>query len=212
MKTELRPFKSNNDIAYTAEVLKQGGLVVFPTETVYGLGVMMDKEEALQKVYEIKGRDTSKPLSILAADVSQVYEAAEIIEKEPVERIAAAFWPGPLTMVFPKDPQVPDAVTAGKDTIGIRIPDHPFAKALVELVGAPLATTSANLSGMPAAVSAEEAFQALNGKVDLIIDGGTSTVKVASTVAAIEGKEITVYREGVISKEALLQAISGTDE
>lgn len=207
MQTELIEQHSVNAVERAAEVLKNGGLVVFPTETVYGLGALMSKPAALKRIYDIKGRDEKKPLSILLTDKSQVRLAAqpEETDQRAVENLAETYWPGPLTMVLPKKPGIPDSVTAGLDTIGIRVPDHAFALALVKAAGEPVATTSANLSGMPAAVTAQEAKEALDGKVNLIVDGGSCPVKVASTVIGFDGGRVKIYREGLLTKEEIMQ-------
>ena len=209
INTECRTDQTAEAAEYAASVLKNGGLVVFPTETVYGLGALLSATDAVHRIYEIKGRDEKKPLSILIGNTEQMEELAPASEeRKAAMRLAEAFWPGPLTVVLPKTGIVPDIVTAGGSTVGFRMPVHQFALELLHAAGEPVVTTSANLSGQPAAVSAEEAIRALDGKVELIIAGGECPVQVPSTVVGLQEDGILIFREGIISEEQIRHALS----
>lgn len=190
-----------------ADVLKGGGLAVFPTETVYGLGAVMSSDNAVRKIYEVKGRSKRKPLSILAASASDVENLAEI-EPDILSLIAQNFWPGPFTLVAPKKSSVSDVITADCSTVGIRIPADDFALALIRKTKLPLVTTSANISGLAAAASADEAINALNGKVDIIIKGRNCPLGVASTVAEYKNGNLKILREGSILKAELFEKLN----
>lgn len=185
-----------------ADVLKRGGLAVFPTETVYGLGTVMNNDAAVRKIFEVKGRSEGKPLSILAGCALDIENLADI-DPKILSLIEENFWPGPFTLVAQKKPAVSDIITAGKATVGIRIPADEFALTLIKAVGIPLVTTSANISGLPAATSADEAIEALCGKVDIIIKGKKCPVGIASTVAEYQDGALKILREGSLSGSVL---------
>ena len=186
-------------------ILKQGGIVAFPTDTVYGLGAAVNLPQAVARVYEVKERPKNMPLPLLLADKSQIEEVAEPVP--PIAwLLAAKFLPGALTIVLFKSKSVPDTVTGGGKTVAIRIPAHPVPLALARGVGTPIVGTSANLSGKPSALTAEEVYTQLDGKVDLIIDGGRCPGGRESTIVDLTGETPIVLREGAISQEELESA------
>jgi L-threonylcarbamoyladenylate synthase len=186
-------------------ILKEGGIVAFPTDTVYGLGAAISFPQAVARVYDVKKRPQNMPLPLLLADKSQIGEVAEAVP--PVAwLLAEKFLPGALTMVLFKSKAVPDTVSGGGKTVAIRIPAHPIPLALIKGLGAPIVGTSANLSGQPSALTAEEAYTQLNGRVDLIIDGGRCPGGRESTVVDLTSETPAVLREGAISKEELENA------
>jgi L-threonylcarbamoyladenylate synthase len=186
-------------------ILKEGGIVAFPTDTVYGLGAAVNLPQAVERVYEVKGRVKNTPLPLLLADKSQIDEVAEAVP--PIARLLAEkFLPGGLTMVLFKSKSVPDTVTGGGKTVAIRIPAHPVPLALARGVGTPIIGTSANLSGQPSALTAEEVYAQLDGRVNLIIDGGRCLGGRESTIVDLTGKTPLILREGAISRKELKSA------
>jgi len=183
-------------------ILKQGGLVAFPTDTVYGLGACAYIPQAVERVYQVKGRARDMALPLLVANNTQISEVAENIP--PVAwLLIRRFLPGALTLVLPKSKSVPDVVTAGGKTVGVRIPAHPVPIALIEGLAAPIVGTSANLTGQPSPLTADEVYAQLGDKVDLIIDGGRCPGGRESTVVDVTGETPVVLREGAISIEEL---------
>lgn len=183
-------------------ILKQGGLVAFPTDTVYGLGACAYIPKAVERVYQVKGRLKDMALPLLVANNTQISEVAENI---PLVAwlLIRRFLPGALTLVLPKSKSVPDVVTAGGKTVGVRIPAHPVPIALIEGLAAPIVGTSANLTGQPSPLTADEVYAQLGDKVDLIIDGGRCPGGRESTVVDVTGETPVVLREGAISIEEL---------
>jgi len=185
-------------------ILKQGGLVAFPTDTVYGLGAGVNIPQAVERVYRVKERPSSMALPLLLADISQISEVAELVP--PIAwLLAKKFLPGALTMVLSKSRSVPDIITAGGKTVAIRIPAHPVPVALVRGLGAPIIGTSANLSGKPSALTADEVYSQFGDKVDLVIDGGKCQGGRESTIIDVTGEVPEILREGAISKKNLKQ-------
>jgi L-threonylcarbamoyladenylate synthase len=185
-------------------ILKQGGIVAFPTDTVYGLGACISIPQAVERVYQVKGRPRSMALPLLLADKSQIAQVAEPVP--PIAWLLAdKFLPGALTMVLPKAKSVPDIVTGGGKTVAVRIPAHPIPIALVRGLGTPIVGTSANLSGKPSSLTAEGVYAQLGDRVDLIIDGGRCPSGKESTIVDLTGQTPMVLREGAISKEELEQ-------
>lgn len=183
-------------------ILKQGGLVAFPTDTVYGLGACAYIPQAVERVYQVKGRPKDMALPLLVANNTQISEVAENIP--PVAwLLIRRFLPGALTLVLPKSRLVLDVVTAGGKTVGVRIPAHPVPIALIEGLAAPIVGTSANLTGQPSPLTADEVYAQLGDKVDLIIDGGRCPGGRESTVVDVTGETPVVLREGAISIEEL---------
>ncbi len=185
-------------------MLRQGGLVVFPTDTVYGLGASVSVPQAVERVYKLKERPLNMALPLLLADISQIGEVAESVS--PIAWLLAdRFLPGALTMVLYKSKSVPGIITAGGRTVAVRIPAHPVPVALVRGLGAPIVGTSANLSGKPSALTADEAYSQFGDKIDLVIDGGRCPGGRESTVIDVTGEVPVVLREGAISGEELRQ-------
>ena len=189
-------------IKEAAIVVKNGGLVAFPTETVYGLGASVFDEEAVRRVYEVKERSPDKPLAVCVSSLDQFRQIASSIP-EQAEAIIRNFLPGPLTVILVKRRTVSSAVTASKTNVGIRYPDHKIALALIDAAGVPLAATSANVSGHPSPCSAGEIQAELSDRIDLIIDGGACEFKAASTVIDLSSSPARILREGAISQEEL---------
>jgi L-threonylcarbamoyladenylate synthase len=194
------------DIARAVTVLRAGGLIVFPTDTVYGVGALATNPDAVAALYVAKQRPGSKaiPLLVPTLEVLSTVVAAVPAAARP---LAERFWPGALTMVLRRAPSVPDVVTASGETVAVRIPDHPVALALLDALAAPLAATSANLSGERAPDTAEDALAQLDGRVDLVLDGGRCPGGVASTVIDMTSDPPVVLREGGIGAAALWRAM-----
>lgn len=185
-------------------ILKQGGIVALPTDTVYGLGACMHIHKAVERVYTVKERPRDMPLSLLLAHMSQINEVAEPVP--PVAwLLAESFLPGALTLVLHKSKLVPDIVTAGGITIAVRIPAHPVPVALVEGLGAPISGTSANLSGKLNTLTAGEVYSQFGDKIDLVIDGGRCPGGRESTIVDVTGEVPVVLREGAIALSELKQ-------
>ena len=183
-------------------ILKQGGVVAYPTDTVYGLGACGGIPEAIERVYDIKERPRNMPLPLLLADVSQLTKVAEPVSPSAWSLIHS-FLPGALTLVLPKSKSVPDIITAGGTTVAVRIPAHPVPITLIEGLGIPIVGTSANLSGQPSPLTAEEVYSQLGNKIDLIIDGGWCLGGRESTIIDMTGQTPVLLREGAISREEL---------
>ena len=185
-------------------ILKQGGIVAFPTDTVYGLGAWAGNQQAVERVYQVKERPQNIALPLLLAHTSQISEVAE-----PVPQIAWLladnFLPGALTLVLSRANSVPDIVTAGGVTVAVRIPAHPVPVALVEGLGAPIIGTSANLSGKPSALTADDVYSQFGDKIDLVIDGGRCPGGRESTIVDVTRETPVVLREGAIALTELEQ-------
>ena len=185
-------------------ILKQGGLVAFPTDTVYGLGAWADHQPAVERVYRVKERPRNIALPLLLADISQIGGVAEPVP--PIAWLLAHnFLPGALTIVLHKSNSVPDIITAGGITVAVRVPAHPVPIALVQGLGAPIVGTSANVSGKPSALTADEVYSQFGNKIDLVIDGGRCPGGRESTIIDVTGEEPIILREGAISREELRQ-------
>jgi len=201
---ELRSkLKNDPAVIEAAELLKAGEIVALPTETVYGLAADAMNPGAVEKIFRAKGRPQDNPLIVHIADKSQLRKltAAEIPIK--AEKLMERFWPGPLTIIFPKSPAVPAVTSAGLDTIAVRMPAHPLMLAVIERSGLTLAAPSANTSGFPSPTRAEHVFNDLKHKIPLILDGGACHFGVESTVIDIRAEEIKVLRPGGISREEI---------
>ena len=185
-----------------ADVWAQGGLVAFPTETVYGLGGNALDEKAAGKIYAAKGRPSDNPL---IAHVSCAAEVTPLVKYIPEagKKLMDAFWPGPLTIIFPKSDIVPYGTTGGLDTVAVRMPVDPVANRLIALAGVPVAAPSANTSGRPSPTTADHVWQDLNGKIEMIIDGGPVGIGVESTIVDVSGDVPAVLRPGAITMEML---------
>ena len=185
-------------------ILREGGLVAFPTDTVYGLGAAANLPQAVARVYKVKQRPRNMPLPLLLADVSQIGEVAESVP-EVAWLLIRSFLPGALTIVLPRSNSVPDVVTAGGTSIAVRIPAHFVPVALIEGLGRPIVGTSANLSGQPSPLTADEVYAQLGNRIDWIIDGGTCPGGRESTLVDVTGEVPVVLREGAISRKELEQ-------
>lgn len=187
-------------------IIRNGGLVAFPTETVYGLGGNALDAEAAAKIYEAKGRPSDNPLIAHIASEAQLHEIADGVS-QAAEKLMDAFWPGPLTMIFDKKEIVPDGTTGGLPTVAVRMPAHPAALALIEAAGVPVAAPSANLSGRPSPTLPEHVIQDLSGRIDLIIDGGCCDIGLESTIVDMTGEVPMILRPGYITREMLEEVV-----
>lgn len=198
------------DIAHAAELLKSGGTVAFPTETVYGLGANALDVAAVAKIFKAKERPGWDPLIVHVADAAMLERVAAVPEElnAKVKALAAAFWPGPLTILLPRTTEVPDAVTAGRPLVGVRMPAHPVAAELLHRAGVPIAAPSANRFGRPSPTTAAHVLTDLDGRIDAVLDGGHTSVGVESTVFDLAARAI--YRPGAVSA-AMLARVIGED-
>ncbi len=178
-------------------ILKKGGIVVYPTDTFYGLGANVYQAEVVKKIYILKARDLAKPVSLVVSDLTMAREMATAIP--PIfESIAHQFWPGPLTIVLKAAPSLPAELQSPEGSVGIRWPDHPWLRALIEGAGFPLTATSANLTGKKEISDPEEALKIFSGKVDIIVDAGKSHSLLPSTVIDLTQKRPRILREGAV--------------
>lgn len=201
--------KENPDVPEMSElgqIIKKGGLVAFPTETVYGLGGDALNPESSRKIYAAKGRPSDNPLIVHIAKTEDLKPLVKEIP-ENAAKLAEKFWPGPLTMIFPKSEIVPKETTGGLDTVAIRFPSHPVAKAFIESAGGYVAAPSANLSGKPSPTIAKYVLQDLSGRVDAIIDGGDIPIGLESTIVDLTGDVPMILRPGYITKEMLEEVV-----
>lgn len=194
------------DISRAVEVLRGGGIVAFPTDTVYGIGAHGMLPQAVERLYAVKERPHDKAIPLLLPGF-EALPAVVAGVPEAARALAGRFWPGALTIVLRRSPNVPDAVTAGGETVAVRMPDHALTLALLRALAAPLAATSANLSGEPAPDTAEGVLAQLEGRIDLILDGGRCPGGVASTVVDLTVDPPEVLRAGEIGLDALRGAI-----
>lgn len=205
MQTLLITSANEGNIAKAADIISNGGLVVMPTETVYGLGANALDKNAVTNVYKAKGRPMDNPLIVHLAKP----EDAELYAhtNETFYKLAERFMPGPLTVILPKKDIIPYEVTCGLDTVAIRVPSNEIAHSLIELSGCPIAAPSANLSGKPSPTSFEHVVDDMNGRVDAIIDGGKCDVGVESTVIILKGNSAEILRPGLVTYEELAEII-----
>lgn len=199
--------RSTGAIERAAEILRTGGLVAFPTETVYGLGALGLDPEAVERIFVAKGRPHTDPLILHVGEESWVRDLVSTLP--PVaEALMEAFWPGPLTLVLPKAARVPDLVTAGMDSVAVRMPAHPVALELIRSVGQPIAAPSANLFSRPSPTTAAHVLQDLDGRIDAVLDGGPTDVGVESTVLDLRGDEPAILRPGGVTHAELERALA----
>lgn len=196
----------DEELAEAAQILRDGGLVAFPTETVYGLGANALDEAAAKKIYAAKGRPSDNPL---IAHISCLEELKPLVTYIPEagRKLAEAYWPGPLTMVFPKSDIVPYGTTGGLDTVAVRMPSDPVANRLIKLAGVPVAAPSANTSGRPSPTTAQHVWQDMEGKIEMILDGGPVGIGVESTIVDVSGDVPTLLRPGAITMEMLRETV-----
>lgn len=210
MKTEYVDLRDGKDVKEglykAAEIIKTGGLVAFPTETVYGLGANGLDENAVPKIYEAKGRPSDNPLIL---HISEFDEIKNIVKEIPDVAFVLAdeFWPGPLTMVFKKSDIVPYRTTGGLESVAVRMPSNRIARELIKTAGVPVAAPSANSSGRPSPTKADHVLCDLDGKIDMVIDGGTVDIGLESTIVDVTGEVPVILRPGFITEEMLSEAI-----
>lgn len=196
----------DEELQEACKILQQGGLVAFPTETVYGLGGDALRPEASAKIYEAKGRPSDNPLIVHVADMEALEDVAQNIPGAAY-KLARHFWPGPLTMIFSKKEKVPKSTTGGLDTVAVRMPSHPIARALIRESGVYIAAPSANTSGRPSPTKAEHVQEDLDGRIDMIIDGGAVGIGLESTIVDMSTGIPTILRPGYITKEMLEEVL-----
>ncbi len=200
--------KNNNSekLEEIASLINNNKVIVFPTETVYGIGTNGLDRNAIEKLYKIKERTFSKPITLLVSSYEMICSVANIIS--PLEKkIISNFFPGPVTLILNKKKIVPNILTANTDTVGVRMPDNELILKLIEYCKVPIATSSANISGFPASIDVEDIYNCFKDKVDLYIDGGKSRIGVPSTVVKVENNDIKILREGIITKKDILARI-----
>ena len=208
MKTVLSPV-TPEALADAGELIRAGQLVGFPTETVYGLGANALDEAAVGRVFEAKGRPGDNPLIVHISDLGQLPPLIAVEPGETARKLMAAYWPGPMTLIFPKSDRVPLAVTAGLDTVAVRFPAHPAAQALIDAARRPIAAPSANRSGRPSPTTAAHVLEDMDGRIPLILDGGPCEVGLESTVIDLTGDVPRILRPGGVTKEMLEAAAGG---
>lgn len=196
----------DEELAEAAQILRDGGLVAFPTETVYGLGANALNEEAAKKIYAAKGRPSDNPL---IAHISCIEELEPLVKEIPEagRKLAEAYWPGPLTMIFPKSSIVPYGTTGGLETVAVRMPSDPVANRLIRLAKVPVAAPSANTSGRPSPTTAQHVWQDMNGRIEMILDGGPVGIGVESTIVDVSSEVPTLLRPGAVTMEMLEQTV-----
>jgi L-threonylcarbamoyladenylate synthase len=193
-------------IQTAAVILRAGGLVGLPTETVYGLGANALDRDAVQAIFEAKGRPADDPVIVHLMEASQIERVA--YANPPAWQLAECFWPGPLTLVLPRRPEVPDEVTAGLDTVGVRVPAHPVARAILEAANLPIAAPSANLFGRTSPTTARHVLDDLDGRIDAVVDGGPTQVGLESTIVDLVSRPPRLLRPGGLPAEAV-EAVLG---
>lgn len=205
MKTILLPARSPGTMEYALNILRSGGLVAFPTDTVYGLGALVFDDNAIKSIYTAKDRPIEKAIPVLLADPVDMDKVGQEIP-EIAYKLASRFWPGPLTCLIPKRPTLPESISA-TSTVGVRVPDHLQARALLRAAG-PMAVTSANISGRANPSTANQVLAQLNGRIPLIIDGGKTPGGVPSTVVDCSTDKLKILREGPVSLEEIRLKLS----
>ncbi len=210
MKTLIIEKQDEKSLMAAGEIIKNGGIVAFPTETVYGLGANAYDEAAIKKIYKAKGRPSDNPLIVHIASAEDVGKVAREIP-ENAKKLIERFAPGPFTLILKKQPSIPDIVTAGLDTVGVRIPKSTTARAFIEAAGVPIAAPSANISGKPSPTKAEHAIADLDGRADAIICGENSDIGVESTIIDVTGEIPVILRPGGITKEDIVEVCGAAE-
>ncbi len=208
MQTEILSSSSPEALPRAYEVLQAGGLVAFPTDTVYGVGALAFDGKAVESIYAAKARPPEKAIPILIGDAEDV-EKVGVDIPDAARQLISRFWPGPLTILVPKRPDLPEAVSA-TSTVGVRVPDHEVARELLRRAG-PMAVTSANISGAQSPITAQQVYEQLGGRIPLIIDGGRTPGGVPSTLVDCTTAELKILREGPISLTELRSALSNLE-
>ena len=206
MLTQVKPV-SPESIEEAAQLIRDGELVGMPTETVYGLGANALDETAVRKIFAAKGRPADNPLIVHVSCLDEIVPLVKYIP-ESAKRLMEAFWPGPMTLILPKSDAIPSVVSAGLDTVGIRLPQSEAARALIRAAGRPIAAPSANRSGRPSPTTAQHVFEDMDGRIPLILDGGASEVGVESSVIDATGETPIILRPGGITPE-MVEAVLG---
>ena len=192
----------HGQIKAAVNVLANGGVAAIPTDTLYGLAASTFDESAVMKIYELKGRSEGMALPLLLSEAEDARMCAEDVPAA-AWALMERFWPGALTLVVSKSASIPDIVTAGLDTVALRVPDHPVPRAIVKTLGAPITGTSANLSGRPGLTNAASVRREFGDIVDFVLDGGEAPGGVASTIVDVSGEELKVLREGAVSRDEI---------
>ena len=202
-------FKNNIDetnLKIVGRTIANGGLVIFPTETVYGIGTNGLNEKAIKNLYSVKQRDFNKPISLLVSSIDMINQiACDISDVE--YKLMTTFFPGPFTIVLKKKSIISDILTAGKDTVGVRMPDCEITQKLIEYAGCPIAAPSANISGEPSGIKVDDFVDAFYDKVDYVIDNGKSQIGLASTIVQVINGVPHILRDGSITKEQIMQVL-----
>ncbi len=203
---KITPQDTEKIIADAAKLVLQGGVIAYPTETFYGLGVDTTNEKALRRIFEIKGRNFNNPISVIIGGRNDVYSL--ISESNSLaEKLMDAFWPGALTIVFEAAEKISSLLTAGSGKIGIRLSSHEIARRVAKEIGRPLTATSANISGKPECVTASDVLDQMGDKIDAVVDGGKTAGKNTSTIIDVTCTPPIVLREGLISKKTIEEII-----
>lgn len=214
MRTQIIKIDENNPdlslIIRAGEIIKNGGLVAFPTETVYGLGGDALNPDSSRKIYAAKGRPSDNPLIVHIADFDDIYKIVKHVP-ESAKKLAEAYWPGPLTMRFMKSDVVPDTTTGGLDTVAVRMPDNPIALAFIRAAGGYIAAPSANASGRPSPTLAQYVAEDMDGRIEMILDGGQVGIGLESTIVDLAEGTPTILRPGYITKEMLSDILGQVD-
>lgn len=198
------------ELGEAARVLRQGGTVAFPTETVYGLGGNALDRRAVARIFAAKGRPQDNPLIVHIAQMDTLETIASSVSPE-AKRLADRFWPGPLTLILPKSDVIPDEVTAGLESVAVRMPSHPVACALIRAAGVPIAAPSANISGRPSPTAADHVWRDMAGRIDILVDGGPTNIGVESTVLDMTCWPPVILRPGGVALEAIRELIPETE-
>lgn len=214
MKTEIFKIedaeKQTEEIAAVGKILREGGVVAIPTETVYGLAGNAFDGSCVRKIFEAKGRPGDNPLIVHIARFDEIYNIAQTVPPE-AKALADAYWPGPLTIILKKKDTIPDEVTAGQQTVAVRMPSHPIAKAIIEAAGVPLAAPSANISGFPSPTAVRYVIDDMNGRIDAIVDGGDCEFGIESTVVTLATEVPKILRPGAVTHKMLEDVLGRTD-
>lgn len=200
------PDNTAQTAAEALEVLVDCGVVAIPTDTVYGLAVRADDDRAVQRLFDVKGRPETNPLPILIPDAQSIGRVCSLVPEAALV-LAERFWPGPLTLVVPKAPEINDCVTAGKKTVGIRVPDHLAARAVLAACPFPVAVSSANVSGEAPATEGQQVIAAFGGMVELIVAAGSCPGGVPSTVVDVSGPQWIIVRQGALREEEIASVL-----
>lgn len=210
MHTLLLKAEEPGAVETAARILREGGLVGMPTETVYGLAANALDGNAVSKIFKAKGRPQDNPLIVHISEWEQIRPLVKSVP-EPAEKLAKAYWPGPMTMVLEKSGLIPDEVSTGLPTVGIRFPSHPVAQALISAAGVPVAAPSANLSGFPSTTTAEHVMRDMDGRIDAVLDGGACGVGVESTIVTLASDPPRLLRPGGVTLEQLRAVLGRVD-